>query len=410
MGPGGNLRVDEGRLWSRLAAMAAHGATPKGGCNRQALTPEDGAGRALFAEWCRALDLTVSTDAIGNQFAWRDGAEDLAPVLFGSHLDTQPTGGKYDGVLGVLAGLEAMAAVAEAGIVTRRPLCLVNWTNEEGTRFQPGLLGASVFTGRMTIEAARAVRDAEGVSVAEALVALDLGAGAAPIPHPHAYFELHIEQGPVLEAAGEEIGVVTHVAAIAWREVRLTGRESHAGTTPMGARADALIGAARLIERVAEIAVAAGDGAVGTVGRLSVHPNSPNVIPGAVVFSVDFRAPEQAQVDAMVGALDRAVAEVASAAALDASVAALSGSPAVAFDPVCVGMVRDAAEALGRRHRDMVSGAGHDAIRLAEIGPAAMIFCPCEGGLSHNEAEAITPAWAKAGADVLLHAVLRAAA
>ena len=406
-----NLVIDRDRLWESLEAMARIGATEKGGCNRQTLTDLDGEGRRLFQSWCEAAGMTMAVDSMGTMFARREGAEPgLDPVGVGSHLDTQPTGGKYDGVLGVLAGLELVRTLNDLGVRTRRPIEIVNWTNEEGARFAPSMLASGVYAGAYEEGWAKARADRDGLVFGEELRRIGFE-GAEPVGARklHAFFELHIEQGPILEDEGVDIGVVTHGQGLRWFDVHVTGQDSHAGTTPMGRRRDAMLGAARLIAAVEEIALAHAPHAVGTVGIASAAPASRNVIPGGAYFSVDFRHPEQAVIDAMAAELEARAAALATASGLEIVVSGVEGHAPVAFDPDCVARVRDAAQALGLSHRDMISGAGHDACHVAKVAPSAMVFCPCEGGLSHNEAEAITPDWAAAGANVLARAVVETA-
>jgi N-carbamoyl-L-amino-acid hydrolase len=406
--PRANLAVDGARLWESLMEMATIGPGVAGGNNRQTLTDADGEARRLFARWCEALGMTLATDRIGNMFALRPGTEPgLDPVCLGSHLDTQPTGGKYDGVLGVLAALEAVRAMDEHGIATRRPILIANWTNEEGTRFTPPIMGSSVFAGRYTLEEVCDSRDAAGLRLGDELARIGWQGEAEPGRQPmHCYLELHIEQGPILEAEGREIGVVTHGQGTRWIEGRIAGRDAHTGSTPMGMRRDAARGLARLIDLAHDIATAHAPNAVGTIARIDVRPNSTNVIPGEVVFTADFRSHLP---DVLQGMQARFEAEAPAACAalglgFESRVTGAYDPPE--FDPRLVGEIRAAADRLGYRWRDMVSGAGHDASVLNEVVPSAMIMCPCVGGLSHNEAEEITPAWAEAGANVLLHAAL----
>jgi N-carbamoyl-L-amino-acid hydrolase len=353
----------------------------------------------------------MGLDSMGNMFATRPGTDpDAAPVYMGSHLDTQPTGGRYDGVLGVLGALEVIRTLNDLGIRTRRPIVATNWTNEEGTRFAPAMLASGVFAGVHSQDFAYARRDAEGKSFGEELARIgwvgDEVPGARPI---HAMFELHIEQGPILEAEGRDIGVVTHGQGLWWLEIRLTGRDAHTGSTPMHMRVNAGLGMARIIERVHQIAMSHQPNAVGAVGQANVWPNSRNVIPGRAVFTVDIRSPEQAKLDAMRAEIERAAHAVARELGLGIEIEATGHFDPVTFDPALVGSVRRAAERLGYSHMDIVSGAGHDACWINRIAPTVMIFCPCVGGLSHNEAEEISAEWARAGTDVLLHAVLEAA-
>ena len=408
---GENLKVDGARLWQSLEEMAQIGPGVAGGNNRQTLTDADSAGRHLFRRWCEDAGCAMGLDSMGNMFATRPGTDpDAAPVYMGSHLDTQPTGGRYDGVLGVLGALEVIRTLNDLGIRTRRPIVATNWTNEEGTRFAPAMLASGVFAGVHSQDFAYARRDAEGKSFGEELARIgwvgDEVPGARPI---HAMFELHIEQGPILEAEGRDIGVVTHGQGLWWLEIRLTGRDAHTGSTPMHMRVNAGLGMARIIERVHQIAMSHQPNAVGAVGQANVWPNSRNVIPGRAVFTVDIRSPEQAKLDAMRAEIERAAHAVARELGLGIEIEATGHFDPVTFDPALVGSVRHAAERLGYSHMDIVSGAGHDACWINRIAPTVMIFCPCVGGLSHNEAEEISAEWARAGTDVLLHAVLEAA-
>ena len=402
----GNLRINSARLWDSLMEMAKIGATPGGGNNRQTLTAVDREGRALFRRWCEEAGMVVGVDDLGNMFARRAGTNAaLAPVATGSHLDTQPTGGKFDGVLGVLAGLEIVRTLNELGIVTERPIEVINWTNEEGCRFGPAMLASGVFAGTHTRDWALARKDAQGVSFGEALqdgFAGDEPAGARPI---HAYVELHIEQGPILEAEGCDIGVVTAGQGFRWFDVTITGRDSHTGATPMARRFDALLGAARLVDRVNAIALDHPPG-VGTVGFMEVAPNSRNVIPGLVKFTVDFRHVDGDALDRMAARFMREAEDMAAAQGLAIAIEPAGAQPPVHFNPEICQLIRHAAEEAGYAHRDIASGAGHDAFHIAKIAPAAMIFCPCIDGLSHNEAETILPEWAKAGTDVLLQTLV----
>jgi beta-ureidopropionase / N-carbamoyl-L-amino-acid hydrolase len=409
--PAANLRVNSDRLWDSLMDMARIGPGIAGGNNRQTLTDADSEGRHLFARWCAEAGMTMAVDAIGNMFATRPGADpDAAPVWMGSHLDTQPTGGKYDGVLGVLGGLEVVRTLNDLGIRTRRPIVVVNWTNEEGTRFAPAMLASGVFAGRHTLDWAYDRVDAQGKRFGDELARIGWKGpepvGGRPI---HALFELHIEQGPILEAEGKEIGVVTHGQGLRWIECTVTGKESHTGSTPMPMRRNAGRGLARVTELVHEIAMARQPHAVGAIGHVDVYPNSRNIIPGRVVFTIDFRSH---LIDVLTGMVDELMARAPAlcteiGVSFEARVVGQFDPPA--FDPGCVATVRRAAERLGYSHMDIVSGAGHDACWINDLAPTAMIMCPCVDGLSHNEAEEITPAWAAAGSDVLLHAVLESA-
>ena len=406
-----NLRIDGARLWDSLMEMGEIGKTAKGGCKRLTLTDVDRRGRELFARWCAEAGLTVTVDAIGNMFGRRAGAEDhLPPVMMGSHLDTQPTGGKFDGVLGVLGGLEVLRSLNDLNIRTRHPIEVANWTNEEGSRFAPAMVASGVFAGAYTLDEAYAITDRDGLKLGDELERIgfkgDVPVGGRPI---HAMFELHIEQGPILEDEGVDIGVVTHGQGQRWYEVTLKGFESHAGSTPMPRRRDALVGAARVVDLVNRIGLAHPPLAVATTGMLTPYPGSRNVIPGEVFLTCDFRHPEEEVLVAMDRTLREGIATIAGAATLDVDVREVFNYPPVPFDAGCVGAVRRAAQICGFSHRDIVSGAGHDACYIARVAPTAMIFTPCVGGVSHNESEEISPAWAGAGTQVLLHAVLEKA-
>lgn len=403
-----NLTIDPQRLWNSLMETARIGGTPKGGICRLTLTDLDRQVRDWFRAQAEALGCAVTVDEVGNMFASRPGRRrDIPPIALGSHLDTQPTGGKFDGVLGVLGGLEVLRTLHDLGYESNAPLMLVNWTNEEGSRFAPAMLGSGVYAGVFDRPYADSRADREGVTFGEALDGIgyrgEAPAGSVPFG---ALFELHIEQGPILEAEGKTIGVVQGVQGMRWYDVVVTGREAHTGSTPMHLRKNALLGAARLIERVDAIAREHAPAAVGTVGMVEVGPNSRNVIPGHVFLSVDFRHPEDAVLDAMERELGEAVPAVAAALGLAAELKKVWDSPAVRFDEGCIDAVRTGAEKAGLPTRDMVSGAGHDAAYIARVAPTTMIFVPSAGGLSHNEAESTTFDECAAGAQVLLNAVL----
>jgi beta-ureidopropionase / N-carbamoyl-L-amino-acid hydrolase len=401
-----NLKIDAERLWGGLMATAAIGATPKGGICRLTLTDLDRAVRDWFRSQAQALGCRVTVDDMGVMFARRDGQHDVPPIAMGSHLDTQPTGGKFDGVLGVLGALEALRALVEAGYETHAPIEVINWTNEEGSRFAPAMIASGVFGGVFTRDWAAARTDRAGVRFGEALEAIGYRGGERCGAHPlSAFFELHIEQGPILEAEAKEIGVVTGVQGMRWFEATIVGQESHTGTTPMDRRKNALLGAARLIERVDAVA-RAKPRAVGTVGLMEVKPNSRNVVPGEVFLTIDLRHPETAVLDAMERAVMQAVREVCDPLGLAGTVTKIWDEPPTRFDPGCIAAVRRAAETSGYSFRDMVSGAGHDSVYVARVAPAAMIFVPCRDGISHNEAEFSSKEQCAAGAQVLLQAVL----
>lgn len=406
-----NIRVDGDRLWDSLMQMAEIGPGVAGGNNRQTLTDADAEGRALFRMWCEEAGMTMGLDRMGNMFMRHEGAEpDLDPVYIGSHLDTQPTGGRYDGVLGVLSGLEVVRAIRDMGITTRRPIVVVNWTNEEGTRFAPAMLASGVFAGMHSEDYANSREDAEGRRFGDELDRIGWRGDEAPGGRPiHAMFEYHIEQGPILEAEGKQIGVVTHGQGLWWLQVTLTGKDAHTGSTPMAMRVNAGLGMARIIEAVHRIAMDHQPNAVGAVGQANVWPNSRNVIPGKAVFTIDFRSPDLDKLTSMRSRLEAEAADIAADLGLGIEIEPVGHFDPVTFDSGLAALLRDAADRLGYSHMDIVSGAGHDACWINRVAPTVMIMCPCVDGLSHNEAEEITPEWAKAGADVLLHAVLEAA-
>ena len=406
-----NLRNNGPRLWDTLMEMAKIGGTAKGGCKRLTLTDLDKQGRELFIGWCVSAGCKVSVDAMGNLFARRAGTDNaLPPVVMGSHLDTQPTGGKFDGVLGVLGALEVVRSLNDMGVKTKHPIEIANWTNEEGSRYAPAMISSGVFAGAYTKEFAYALKDAEGKTLGDELERIGFK-GAEPVGgRPiHAFFELHIEQGPILEDENIDIGVVTHGQGQRWYEIKLTGFESHAGSTPMPRRKDALLGAARIVELVNAIGLSHAPNAVSTVGMLNPYPGSRNVIPGEVFMTVDFRHPLDDTLSAMDAALHPGVAEICARTGLTQETKQVFYYKPVAFDTDCVKAVRRAAKHFGYTHRDIVSGAGHDACYIARVAPTSMIFCPCVDGISHNEAEDISEAWATAGANVLMHAVLEKA-
>jgi N-carbamoyl-L-amino-acid hydrolase len=405
---GTNQRIDGKRLWDSLMAMAEIGATPKGGVKRLTLSDVDKKGRDTFKGWCEALGLTVRVDAIGNMFARREGRDPKRlPVLMGSHLDSQPTGGKFDGALGVIAGLEVMRTLNDLNIVTEAPIELVNWTDEEGSRFGHSLMGAGVWAGVYTLEKAYGLKDVDGVSVSEALESIGYKGEHPARPFPaDAYFELHIEQGPILEREGRQVGIVTGAQAQVWYDAVITGRESHAGTTPPSMRRDALVAAARVVTLVDELMRARGEDGRGTVGFLQIPQPSRNVVPGEVRFSVEFRHPEDAEIRTLAATFPEQARKLVEATGCTLDLTELFVIPAQPFDPACVDLVRQAAQRLGFSAREIISGAGHDAVYVARSVPTAMIFTPCKDGLSHNEAESILPEEAEAGCQVLFEAVV----
>lgn len=402
-----NLEVDGERLWRSLMDMARIGATPRGGVCRVALTELDRQGRELFVTWCREAGMTIRVDPIGNVFARRRGRNGTLPAVgTGSHLDSQPTGGKFDGVYGVLAGLEVMRTLDDHGIETEAPLEVVVWTNEEGARFAPAMMGSGVYAGVFDLETIGAASDREGTSVAQALDAI--GYRGEPLDDHRfaAFFEAHIEQGPILEAEGRTIGVVTDVQGMRWFDVEFTGEEAHAGPTPMSMRRDALAGAAELVPRIYRLAFDRAPFGRATVAQLASEPASRNTVPGRACFSVDMRHPDAAALSAMEDGMRTIAAEIARERALGCELTKVWDSAPVAFDAECVAAVRRGAELMDYPAMDAVSGAGHDSVYVSRLAPTAMIFIPCKGGISHNEIESATPEHVTAGANVLLHAML----
>ncbi|RLQ87109.1 Zn-dependent hydrolase [Notoacmeibacter ruber] len=406
-----NMRIDADRLWDSIHEMAKIGPGVAGGSNRQTLTDEDAKGRELFQDWCDAAGLSMGIDEMGNMFARREGTDpDALPVYVGSHLDTQPTGGRYDGVLGVLGALEVVRTLNDLNIKTKHPIVVTNWTNEEGTRFAPAMLASGVFAGEHERDWAYDREDADGKRFGDELERIGWkGDETVGERKMHAFFELHIEQGPILEAEGKQIGVVTHGQGLWWLQVTLTGKDAHTGSTPMDMRVNAGLGMARITELVHKIAMDNQPGAVGAIGQANVYPNSRNVIPGKAVFTIDFRSPEQEKLDGMKARLEAEAPGIADDLGLGIEIEVAGHFDPVTFDEGCVIAIRNGAEALGYSHRDIISGAGHDACWINKLYPTAMVMCPCVDGLSHNEAEEISKEWAQAGADVLLHAVVETA-
>jgi N-carbamoyl-L-amino-acid hydrolase len=404
------LRVNGERLWQSLMTMAEIGATAKGGVNRQTLTDEDKRGRDLFRTWCEEAALQLSVDRMGNMFARRRGRdESRPPVMLGSHLDSQPTGGKFDGALGVLGALEVVRTLNDNGIDTQAPLEVVNWTNEEGVRFPPAMVSSGVFAGVFELEYGLSRKDHAGRTIGEELSRIGY-AGERPVGGRPvgALFELHIEQGPILEAEGERIGIVTGAQGARWYDCEVIGAETHAGSAPMEGRRDALRAAAAMLEDVYAIAHAHAPAGRATVGEFHAHPGSRNTVPGRVAFTVDLRHPDGGTMDAMDHALREAFERRRgmNGGLLDLQMQEIWYAQPVAFDPDCIDAVREATRTLGLSAREMVSGAGHDAVYMARVAPTAMIFVPCKDGISHNEAEYASPEACADGANVLLHAVL----
>ncbi len=405
-----NLRIDGDRLWASLMEMARIGATPKGGVCRLALTDLDRQGRDLLIAWAKAIGCTATVDRVGNVFVRREGKRpDLPAVATGSHLDTQPTGGRFDGVYGVLAGLEVLRTLHDARIETDRALEVVVWTNEEGSRFSPAMMGSGAYAGVFPLDEVEGKTDVDGKRFDAELAAIGYR-GEAPVGGRNigAYFEAHIEQGPILEAEAKTIGVVTGAQGQRWYEITVVGQEAHAGPTPMKRRKDALVGAARMIDAVNRIGLDHQPSACATVGFVQNFPNSRNTIPGRVFFTVDFRHPDDARLSSMDRALKAACAEIAAAAGLDVEIKDFWYFPPTPFAPHLVDRVREGAKAFGYPAMEIVSGAGHDAVYMARVCPTAMIFVPCADGISHNEIEDAKPADLTAGCNVLLRAMLEA--
>ena len=405
-----NLSVNSGRLWQRLMDMAKIGATEAGGCNRQALTVEDAAGRALFTSWCEDAGCTVRLDAVGNVFVRREGAEADAPVVMaGSHLDTQPTGGKFDGVYGVLAGLEVIETLNDHGVQTRHPLEVVVWTNEEGARFDCAMMGSAVWSGVIELDTAYALRDLHGVSVKQELERLDQLGSTLDRKPTHAAFELHIEQGPILEDSANEIGVVTGVQHMCRYRISFHGQETHAGPSPMSLRRDPMMAVSESLPKLYSLSDQYAPGARITFGYIKAEPGSPNTVPGVVEFTVDMRNPDEELFKCMQSGLEEIITSAAKLKGVDVHCERVWEAAGVEFDEDCISAVRNAVERRGYSAIEMISGAGHDACNVSKVAPVSMIFVPCEGGLSHNEAENIEPIQAERGANVLLDAMIERA-
>jgi len=402
------LRIDGARLWQSLMDMAQIGATVKGGCNRQALTDEDRQGRDLFVAWCEQIDCSVSVDAIGNIFARRDGLDNsLPPILAGSHLDTQPTGGKFDGVYGVLAGLEVLRTLSDANVVTDGPLEVAVWTNEEGSRYAPAMIGSGVWSGVLDIDKAYAAVDKAGKTLGSELERIgyrgDQPASARPLK---AAFEVHIEQGPILEQEERQIGVLSGIQGLRWYDLILDGEACHAGPSPMESRRDPFMAAAPIIEACYQLAAAHGPWGRATFGDIRAEPGSRNTVPERLVINADLRHPDAGQLDQMDRELRALVARECEQYRIGHQVNEIWHMPVTSFAAPCVQAVRDATDMLGFSNMDMVSGAGHDSLYIATVAPTGMIFIPCENGISHNEIENAKTEDLEAGCNVLLHAML----
>jgi beta-ureidopropionase / N-carbamoyl-L-amino-acid hydrolase len=402
-----NLTINQMRLWDSLMETAAFGGTPRGGIKRLTVSDEDKRVRDWFKAACEKLGCTVVVDEVGNMFATRPGKRsDVLPIAMGSHLDTQPTGGKFDGVLGVLGPLEVMRTLVEMGYESNAPLMIVNWTNEEGSRFAPAMLCSGVYAGVFTPEYAYTREDRQGIKLGDELQRIGYkGPHKAGSIKFSSMFELHIEQGPILEAEEKVIGIVTGVQGMRWYEVTVKGQESHTGATPMGLRKNALLGAARMIDAIHQVGMAHLPG-VASVGLIENRPNSRNVVPGEVFFTVDLRHPDENTLDKMEAAYQAALPKIAAELNLDIEEKRIWNSPAVKFAPELIQCVRNGVAQAGFPSRDMASGAGHDAAYINRVTPTTMIFVPCLGGISHNESESTTPEECAAGTQVLLNAVL----
>ena len=406
-----NLRVNGDRLWQSLMEMAEIGPGEKGGNRRLALSDEDKAGRDLFVDWCRQAGCSVTVDQMGNIFARREGSDpSLAPIVTGSHLDTQPHGGRFDGVYGVLAGLEVVRTLNESNVQTKHPIEVAVWTNEEGARFAPSMIASAVFAGAYPLEKALALTDNDGYSIGGELERIGYAGDEACGEHPiAAFFEAHIEQGPILEREKQTIGVVSTVQGLRWYDARVVGRDSHAGSTPMAGRRNALVGGARMVEAIDALAHSNAPHAVGTVGELIVSPNSRNTIPGQIDFTIDLRHPDADTLTKMDQTMREDLGTIAADLDLEFTIDQVSYTPPIDFDEHCVNAVASATQALGYPHRVMASGAGHDACYISKVAPTGMIFVPCAEGLSHNEDESAEPEDLAAGCNVLLHAMLERA-
>ena len=406
-----NISINGERLWDSLMQMGKIGGTAKGGVCRLALTDLDKQGRDLFVTWCEEAGCTVSVDKMGNIFARRQGLDNsLPPVVMGSHLDTQPTGGKFDGIYGVLSGLEVIRSLNDNNVETLHPIEATVWTNEEGSRFPPAMVSSGVFAGVFDLDYGLSRADLDGKTMGEELQRIGYD-GPLEVGNREfkAFFEAHIEQGPILENEEKTIGVVTDAQGQRWYELTLTGQESHAGPTPMATRKDALVGAARIIDKVNQIGLSNAPLACATVGLLQVFPNSRNVIPGEVFFTIDFRHPDDQVLSKMDEQLREYADQLSTELGLELDFKQIWYSPPVPFNKSCVDSVRQAAQDLGYSHRDIVSGAGHDACYISRVAPTAMVFVPCENGISHNEEENADPKDLEAGCNVLIQAVLQQA-
>ena len=406
-----NISINQNRLWDSLMTIAKIGPGIAGGNNRQTVTEEDGEARKLFQKWSEEAGMKMIVDELGSMFFRREGtSKDALPVVIGSHLDTQPTGGKYDGVLGVLAGLEIVRTLNDLNIETKHPIMIVNWTNEEGSRFAPAMMASAGYAGIYDINTLLSAEDAEGNIFGNELEKIGWkGSEQVGKQKFHCYYELHIEQGPILETEEIDIGVVTHGQGLKWLEVKLSGIEQHTGTTPMHVRKDTSLAMSEIILAVNNIAIKNQPNALGSVGHIEVSPNSRNVIAGQSVFTIDFRSPDINKLEKMENELRLLVIDICKKYKVEFDMTQIGGFDPVTFDTTCLKNIRDSAKKFGYSHKDIVSGAGHDACWINSVAPSAMIMCPCVDGLSHNEAEEIKPEWAGSSTNVLLHAAIASA-
>ena len=406
-----NISINSERLWDTLMTMAKIGPGIAGGNNRQTVTPEDGEARKLLQKWSEDAGMTMKVDELGSMFFKREGTDKNAlPVVIGSHLDTQPTGGKYDGVLGVLAGLEIVRTLNDLNIQTKHPILVVNWTNEEGSRFPPAMMASAGYAGIYGVDTLLSAKDAEGNIFGDELDKIGWK-GSEPVGAQkfHCYYELHIEQGPILETEGIDIGIVTHGQGLKWLEFKLNGKEQHTGTTPMNVRKDASLAMSEIILAVNNIANQNQPNALGSVGHIEVSPNSRNVIAGETLFTVDIRSPDIDKLNKMEKELEKAANEICRKYNIEINIEQIGGFDPVKFDEECLDHLRTNAKKFGYSYKDIVSGAGHDACWINTVVPSAMIMCPCVDGLSHNEAEEIKPEWAYSSTNVLLHSAIASA-
>ena len=406
-----NISINENRLWDSLMEMAKIGPGKAGGNNRQTVTFEDGEARKLLQKWASEAGMSMKVDELGSMFLKREGTEnDALPVVIGSHLDTQPTGGKYDGVLGVLAGLEVVRTLNDLNLKTKRPILVVNWTNEEGSRFPPAMMASAGYAGIYDTKTLLAATDYEGNIFGEELDKIGWK-GTEPVGKEkfHCYYELHIEQGPILENENIDIGVVTHGQGLKWLEVKLTGVEQHTGTTPMNIRKDTALALSEIVLNVNKVANKNQPNALASVGHIEVSPNSRNVIAGQTTFTIDIRSPEIKKLDKMEKEIKLFAEKICNKYNVNFEMEQIGGFDPVAFDKLCLDNIRDSSKKFGYSYKDIVSGAGHDACWINTVVPSAMIMCPCIDGLSHNEAEEIKPEWAYSSTNVLLHSAIASA-